>query len=137
MKWLEYKYLAQFGPNGMVYRPMIEVEIKNKGSSYKCLAMVDSGCDRTIVNDEVADMLGIDRSKVSKVKISGITGEGVESFIYKIKIKPDKTDKFFDANVVFVPGLHMAMLLGQDNFFQKFKVRFENKKKKFYISFDK
>ncbi len=137
MKWTEYNYLASLGPNGMVYRPMIEIEICNGKSCFKCLAMVDSGCDRTLVNAEIADMLAINRTGLNKAKVTGIAGDGVESFTYKVKIKAEKTKHFFEANVVFVPGLHMSMLLGQDNFFEKFKVRFEKNKKKFYLSTEK
>ena len=134
MAWLEYEYTRRYSHKTgkcIFYSPIIEVEIINGGKSIKVSAMIDSGCDTTTLDQELAQMIGVDLSKGSNVLVKGPSGGnsgGVEADI-QINLEGNK----FTSRVVVVKDLAFAMLLGQDNFFEYFDVLFERSKGKFSI----
>lgn len=136
MEWKEYKYYGQFGPqNEVVHRPIIGLSISNNDIDWldQCTALIDSGCDMTSIDADFAESLRIDTAKCVKFKVGGIVGEPVEAFRSKVYIKIDGYDEPMEIEARFVPGMKFAALLGHNDFFEMFKVRFEKKYRKFYL----
>ena len=87
MTWVEYKYSGEFSEvvGNIVYRPIIGVKIKYGNETEETIAMIDSGTDVTVVDSNLAKLLGIDSTKYKKCKVAGVTGEA-KGFVAKIKI---------------------------------------------------
>lgn len=137
MDWKEYKYYAQLAGNDIVYRPIVGVELFDGKTWYAQHAMLDSGCDKTMLDADFAKLLGIDPTNCRKIKIGGIVGETVEAFEAKVTLKIEGFDEPFDLLARFVPNMKISALLGHNDFFDKFKVKFEKKHKKFYLQKEK
>lgn len=120
--------------NSITYRPLIEINVSSgtgtKGLSV--LALIDSGTDGTLFNLEMAKVLGIDISKCKKVKVGGI-GER-EGFICDVKLTVPDFQVSIDIEVIFVDQLPFDGLLGQRHFFEKFRIKFEKDRNKFYLA---
>lgn len=61
---------------GLWYRPIIPVTIHYDKSEVSYLALIDSGADFNIFHADLADIIGINLSKLKKVKFSGISKSG-------------------------------------------------------------
>ena len=135
-KWEEYEYTGQFSAKSgdVIYHPMITVGISANSHSAVCFAMIDSGTDDTLVDAGFAKMLGIDESKCEKTKVGGIVGQTADAFKAKVKLKIEKFEEEFETEIIFVPGMFVAGLLGQKDIFENFKIRFEKKRRKFYLA---
>jgi hypothetical protein len=89
------------------------------------LALIDSGADTATINIEYARFLGIDLSKSKIRNIAGI-GQGVIPVyegIFPFKIKEMDVD--IKVPAWFVDSQNVNILLGQEVFFNKFKIKFE------------
>ena len=135
IKSKKYDYTGQLGlGNSITYRPLIEVNVSSgvgaKGVSI--LALIDSGTDGTLFNLEMAKALGIDISRCKRVKVGGI-GER-DGFISEIKLTVPDFRVSMDMEVIFVDQLPFDGLLGQRHFFEKFRIKFEKDRNKFYLA---
>ncbi|MBI5139453.1 retroviral-like aspartic protease [Candidatus Nomurabacteria bacterium] len=138
-KWEEYEYTGQFSikSGDVIYRPMLAVAVSANSNSDVCFSMIDSGTDDTLIDAGFAKILGIDEAKCEKIKVGGIVGQTSNAFKAVVKLKIEKFDEEFETEVIFVPGMFVAGLLGQKDIFENFKIRFEKKDKKFYLQREK
>ena len=135
MVWIKLPYLCRPEGPPAGFRcdfPIISIQIIRDKKVFETVGLIDSGCQRTHINHDIADFLGIDPHEGTKTNTSGITGMS-EGFSTSIQMKVKDGGDVFGAPVVFVKGLPVAVLLGQENFFEKFNVRFEKSKGFFYI----
>jgi hypothetical protein len=137
--WEEYKYTGQFSikSGDIIYHPMIAVNVSANGHSDVCFSMIDSGTDDTLIDAGFAKVLGIDESKCERTQVGGIVGQTSNAFKAIVKLKIEKFEEEFETEVIFVPGMFVGGLLGQKDIFENFKIRFEKKHKKFYLSREK
>jgi hypothetical protein len=136
MEWKEYDYSGEFSLlfQGIVNRPMIGVKLFYGSESINCFSLIDSGTDNTIINADFAKELGIDESKYPKVKVGVVDKSNAYGFIVPLKLKIDGFEKETDTKVIFLKDMNVAGLLGQKDIFENYKIRFEKKHKKFYLS---
>ena len=114
--------------------PNVQIQVIHKDKVFNTLGLIDSGCQVTHVNYEIAEFLGIDPEKDGeKTTTTGISGQAGEGYMYPVTLGVVDAGDSFRASVVFVRNLPMAVLLGQENFFEKFNVRFEKSKGVFFI----
>ena len=133
MDWKEFDYSAQYSGDGAVlYRPIVSIQVLNGNASIEQLAMIDSGTDRVLMNAEIAVALGIDPEDCEKIKVAGL-GKS-EGFACEMKITFPDFDKTFVMSVGFVEGLPFGVLLGQRDFFEYFRIRFEKDRRKFLLA---
>lgn len=132
---MQYKY-TDYLPDErgkLVRRSMIEVTIHGPNGPHKELALLDSGCDRTLLNAEIASIIGIDLSKARKAGlVRGILGVGKEVYAVELEIQPEYLDKV-KIPVNFIETENFAVLLGQEGFFDLHKIKFERNHKVFEI----
>ncbi len=135
MVWKSYGYSLEYSQvrGDFIYRPMIGVDIINGSEKYPCLSLIDSGTDTTLFNADFAPLLGIDESTCKKVKVGGIEKADSFGFIAKIKLRIEGFDEEIETEVIFVKNMIFGGLLGQNDIFENFKIRFEKKHKKFYL----
>lgn len=134
MDWRSYDYSLQSDTrrSGTIYRPLIPVTIFGFTASATISALVDSGSEATMFDAELANGLGIDISKHPTGVVSGVGGERA-AFVAPVRIAIDRFGEAFTCRAVFVQNLPIPGLLGQDDFFRNFDVRFEKRVNKFYL----
>lgn len=133
---MKFKYSSVFATNGtplldsrgkMVKRPILNLEITGKnGEKIEVIGVLDSGADTTTLNIQYADFLGIRLTDSASQKIMGVGQEEVpvfkSEFAFKIKGLDDRVIK---VPAWYVDSKHVNILLGQEVFFEQFRVRFE------------
>ena len=137
--WKKYDYTIEFSKlrEGFVYRPMINLSLFGKNDEkFNCFSLIDSGTDATMINADFAELLGIDESKCQKVKAGSIEKMTATGFVSEVKFNVEGFEEEFKIDAIFLKDMPIAGLLGQIDFFENFKIRFEKKHKKFYISRD-
>ena len=128
---MKFKYFTTSGVvdcrGKMVKRPMLELELLDfKGNKvFDSLALVDSGADTTMVNAQYAVALGVDLSKAKDREVMGI-GDGkvpvkVGTFSFRIKRIGDEVK----VPAWFVDSPNVNILLGQEVFFENYRIKFE------------
>jgi hypothetical protein len=136
MGWIKYKYDCKLvhnsPPRCVCLWPNIEVELSLKDKKIKVLALIDSGCTTTNVNAEIAQQLGIDITKCQKIPNTGIGGVK-EGYLSELAIKVKDFGEEFRSKVILMEGLPYSVLLGQDNFFENFDIKFEKRNNTFEL----
>jgi hypothetical protein len=119
----------------MASRPLIDVIISCRTSSakIKLSAMIDSGTDGTILHADIARSLGINPADCERATLGGI-GTTDNAFITNVKIAIPDFDIAMEGPVIFAEAIHIDVLLGQRDFFQRFDIRFEKSIGKFFLA---
>ena len=118
-----------------VKRPIIRLELKDKdGNHFEAPAVIDSGADTTTLNIQYADLLGIALDKKNPHKIMGVGSGEVEVFqgVFPFVIK-DMGIKL-EVPAWYVDSNHVNILLGQEVFFDSFRIKFEKDHDTFEVS---
>ncbi len=128
----KYPYTFRLGDDGTLLRmPIVRVVFTNPKNQKRvevgCL--IDSGADDIFLNMRLADTLGIDMSKGARKEYQGITSAPVVATeqLLSINVRPDTQG--FNVTCSFLPDLPVFGLLGQNGFFDNYKVvfkRYEN-----------
>ncbi|OGK31340.1 hypothetical protein A3F29_02830 [Candidatus Roizmanbacteria bacterium RIFCSPHIGHO2_12_FULL_33_9] len=121
----EYKKIGNF------WRPIIPVTLKHNKKELKYVALLDSGADFNIFHSELAEVLDIDLNKLSKNTFGGIN-KGTQGSSQMTVIEIGVDDYTFDAPVYFSPDISLDGygIVGQQGFFDKFKILFNLEAKK-------
>lgn len=134
MGWIKYKYSCRFQANGSCIcdTPDIEIELSYNGKVLKVSGLIDSGCTNTNINAEIATYFGIDYKNLSSVQVGGI-GSPQIGYIGNIDMKLKDFGDKFTSPATFVENLPVPVLLGQNNFFEIFDVKFEKRNNVFEL----
>ena len=97
-------------------------------------ALIDSGADTTLMNMEYAKELGIDFSKAQKKEFLGIGNSRVTSYITPVTMKVKHFDVAITTPVAFTDSPAVDILLGQEDFFESFRIKFEKDHDTFDLS---
>jgi len=125
---MKYPYRVVAGGVDIAGRPtkraIIEVEISRGGPGRKFLALVDSGADQITMPAAIADALGIDRSACPQRPMMGISMERTDGFVAQVMIRIRPHIEPITVPVVFI-DTDVPVLLGQEGFFDRYRVKFE------------
>lgn len=115
----EYKKIGNF------WRPIIPITLKHNKKELNYVALLDSGADFNIFHSEIAEVLDIDLSKLPKSTFGGIN-KGTQGIMQMTVIEIGVYDYTFNAPVHFSPDISPDGygIVGQQGFFDKFKVLF-------------
>ncbi len=105
-------------------RPMVELELTGKETIH-ALGLIDSGADTTMMNMQYARLLGIDLSKAQKREFLGIGNSRVTSYISSVTMRIKYVDTPILSTVAFTDSPSVDILLGQEDFFESFRIKFE------------
>ena len=125
---MKFQYTTTFSTNTkgkLTKRPMIELELIGKTETINVLGLIDSGADTTMMNLEYAKALGIDFEKAVKKEFIGIGGTRVVTYISSVMLKVKHFDTPITTPVAFTDSLSVDVLLGQEDFFEFFRIKFE------------
>src|SRR3989344_3838390 len=134
---MKYKYTAflpEFGQQKWTRRPMIEIEIFGRADNRKFNALIGSGADCSLFNIEVAKLLGFDLSQAKTRDFTGIVGATRCYILDKVEIKVEDFDRPVSIPVGFIERGNVGLLLGQDGFFDSYKIKFERDHDTFEIT---
>ena len=137
MKYRYFTVSGVFDTRGRhTKRPILEIELLNLiagQKNYAGLALIDSGADTTMMNSEYASLLGI---KVVKHRsaVVGISGEPNQCYIGNVTLKIKSIAQNVELPVLFIDSPNVDILLGQEKFFDIFKIKFEKDHDTFEIT---
>jgi hypothetical protein len=133
---MKFRYLVAAGlldtSGKMVKRPVVMLELKTVGGQIlEVPAWIDSGADRTMVNMEYAEQLGITLGKSQLAR--GIGRGTAETKIAHLPFKIKSTDIELDVPASYIDSENVTILLGQEVFFDHFRIIFDKSKETFEL----
>ncbi|OGC85274.1 hypothetical protein A3F55_00720 [Candidatus Adlerbacteria bacterium RIFCSPHIGHO2_12_FULL_53_18] len=139
MAWKEYDYTSRFHriSKTTFYRPLVDIEVSAESGAETVSALIDSGTEVTVMSSEIATLLGISPKGKKSGTVSGFGDK--QGFIAQVGIVvPEFPKEVLTTNVIFVDGISsdfpFDILLGQEDFFRRFLIRFEKHRNKFFLS---
>ncbi len=108
----------------MVHQPMLKVKLRSGQLPFPTRMVVDSGAEDTLIDAEMAAIIGIDITKCTQQKVGGISGS-TTGYVHAVSIEIEGFDDPLEVNAVFVPKLGTSGLLGQADLFAQYNVKFE------------
>lgn len=114
---------------GIVYRPVAEFKIKSPREWITVLAYADSGADVTLLPKSFIDLLGVAFEEGEITEIGGVGGGKVPVIVKEVDLKiGDETRK---VKIAIALIEDVPYLLGREDVFEYFEVRFRQKLKSF------
>lgn len=133
---MKYRYTSFFPPESTVKwikRPIVQIEVLGPAGRRAFDALIDSGADVSLFNAQVAELLGLDLSKAKVRNFLGISG-GIEArTLENVEIQIEGIDTPVTIPVSFVQSDSVGLLLGQEGFFDTFRIKFEKDHNTFEI----
>lgn len=134
---MKYKYTVVAGAldtaGRYAKRPIVEIEISRGGPARKFLALINSGADQITMPAAIADALGIVRATCPRRSLIGITMQRVDGFVASIGIRVQHHSELIAVPAVFI-DTDIPVLLGQEAFFDRYRIKFEKDHDAFEIS---
>lgn len=106
-------------------RPYIRIRLTGMGVSKDIYALIDSGADRSLFNTQMAESLGLNLDKSAEEVFSGIEGGSLKAKVHKVKIQVVGMSEEIEILAGFIDSSGVVAILGQDGFFDAFRIKFE------------
>lgn len=134
---MKFKYLIDLNSKTttgrLKKRPVVEITLSKNGKSRDFFAVIDSGADVTTMSTQVAEVLGIDWKNCRQGNVLGISGVTQHSYCDKLDITVKTLGDTFSIPVVFTET-YIPILLGQEGFFDRYRIKFEKDHDTFEIT---
>jgi len=107
-----------------ISRPYIPLKIIGQKGIWEGYGLIDSGADKSLLNIEIAEEIGLDLDESQFENFSGIEGGKLKAKITKIRIQ---ITGFEEIKIVagFVDSTAVGVILGQEGFFDEYRIKFE------------
>lgn len=127
---MKFPYIKLPGPDSRkpwFSRPLIPIRVYGPSGSIPLRALLDSGADRALFHESIGRELGLDVPSGPVEHFYGIEGKRVPVYLHRIRLSVDGLpgDIGLFAGFTESPGVHA--LLGQEGFFDAFRISFERK----------
>lgn len=117
----------------LIKRPIIHIELSGEnGEKIKTIGLIDSGADTSVLNVQFARALGINLKP--RDSIIGISNGKVDVQQGIIKIRIIEMDEEIEMPATFIDSSNVNVLLGQEAFFDLFRIKFEKDHDTFEIT---
>jgi len=114
--------------------PLINVKVSLQSKSAITRALIDSGADINLINAQFGKLLGIDYKTGPKTSLKGIVNQSIDVYMHNIDLEiPRLTTYKTTMPFGFIDSSTVGILLGQQGFFDHFKITFEKFNNSFYI----
>lgn len=129
-----FKYVK----TGPYLRPIIPVTLKHNNRSFNYLAMIDSGADFNIFHAELANILEIDLTRLKTIEFGGIKKD-VKGIGYYTALEIGIGGQFFNTSIIFSNDIseNGYGIVGQQGFFNLFKIKFDYASKNIQLKSNK
>ena len=117
------------------YRPIVPVRLDFQGHVWRVYAILDSGPDQCLFPGFIVGLLGLNPQNARESTFQGVGSiNQVSTFFDNIGVTVGPMPRF-EATIAFSPALnqHGYGLLGQGEFFSRFKIEFDLPNRFFYI----
>ena len=108
-----------------IARPYIQVKLTGPKASRIGYALIDSGADRSLFNIQIAEKIGLDLTKAPEEVFGGIEGGNLKAKLHKVKLQIVGISEEIEILAGFVDSGGVAAILGQEGFFDAYKIKFE------------
>ena len=88
-------------------------------------ALLDSGADKCLFSNQYAKEIGLDLKNGEEEIFSGIEGGQVKSYLHKIELQIIGDSNKIRVIVGFTNAPGVNAILGQEGFFDAFRIKFE------------
>ena len=125
---MKFKYtqsLATDSKGHFLSRPLLEVELLGPERNVTVLGLLDSGADMSLMNIRYAQVLGIALDNLPTKDFVGISDARVRTHFTEVPIRVKHFSDILYLPVAFADSPSVDILLGQDEFFDAFRIRFE------------
>lgn len=126
---MKYQYSPVYNPDTkqkLKKRPIVEIELFGKKGTVKTFALIDSGADRSLFNIQFAKEIGLDLIDTRKEGFIGIGGaKPIQCYIADVEIKIKDMDHKIKITAGFIDSDSVNALLGQEGFFDNYRIKFE------------
>lgn len=121
-----YLKLPHFDPKlKWTARPYVQVKLTGSKGSRVGYALIDSGADRSLFNIQIAQALGLDLTDAPIENFGGIEGGILKAKLHKVRVQIMGMNEEIEIVAGFVDSSGVAAILGQDGFFDNFRIKFE------------
>lgn len=108
-----------------VSRPYIPIRLTGPEGFWEGYGLIDSGADRSLFNIQIAEKIGLNLGESHFENFGGIEGGVLKAVLKKVKIQIIGMDETIEITAGFVKSEGVAAILGQDGFFDAFRIKFE------------
>lgn len=134
---MKFKYSTVFEERSTIAklsrRPVVEIDLFGpKGKITIANALVDSGADISIFNSAFAKAVGIDLGKPTR-SFTGIGGP-IAGYEKEIEMQLRGDEKRIKILTAFTDSPFVVALLGEEGFFDKYRIKFERDRDNFEIN---
>jgi len=119
---------------GLVYRPVVDFEVKTTTGWIPVIAYADSGADITLLPKSFIELLGIAFEEKDITDIGGVGGGKVPVIVKETELKI--CGKIIKAKVAIALIEEIPYLLGREDIFDFFKVCFRQKVRETYLKLE-
>jgi len=106
-------------------RPYIRIRLSGARVSREVYALIDSGADRSLFNIQMAEILGLNLDKAPEEIFSGIEGGSLKAKLHQVRVQIVGMSEEIEILAGFIDSSGVVAILGQDGFFDAFRVKFE------------
>lgn len=106
-------------------RPYIRIRLRGQAASKDVYALIDSGADRSLFNTQMAQALGLNLDKAAEEIFSGIEGGSLKAKLHKVIVQIVGMSEEIEILAGFINSSGVVAILGQDGFFDAFRIKFE------------
>lgn len=132
MKFAYTKFPSRDPQRPWFSRPIISVVLTHREST-SVIALVDSGADRSLFDVQVGKDIGLNVES-GKIEYFGGIGEGrVTAFVHKVRLQVEDIEKIVEIPIGFTENLGVSGIVGQEGFFDAFRIKFEKDHDSFEI----
>jgi hypothetical protein len=113
-----------------VSRPVVPIALINGSQRVRYLALIDSGADYCIFHAEIGEQIGLEIESGKRLSFFGSSGQEQSAFFHEIKLEIGGHE--FTCFAGFSHELQSLPygILGQDGFFDSFKITFDYEREK-------
>lgn len=106
--------------------PLVPIRVINTNNDkmVECFALLDSGAEKSIFHVAIANELGINLARAIDENFSGLEGGRVPAKVINISIQVVGDAELVKIPIGFVKNLAFAGILGQEGFFDRYKISF-------------
>ena len=121
-----YLKLPSFNPNlKWIARPYIPIRLTGPNGFWEGYGLLDSGADRCLFNIQIAEKIGLNLAEGRSENFGGIEGGTLKASLQKVKVQIIGISEEIEITAGFVSSAGVAAILGQEDFFDSFRIKFE------------
>lgn len=125
MKYPYIKFPSADPKRRWIARPLIPIRVIGPKGKWEGYGLIDSGADKSLFNIEIAKDIGLNLEYTQIENFSGIEGGRLKAKLVKVKIQIMGMEEVSELTVGVVESSVVGVILGQDGFFDAYRVKFE------------